>query len=103
MPRGGYRENAGRKTNWLSSNVTKPIRVPEPLVDQLLDIARRLDSGEVIEKEQNQNISGDDSLKLDRIKEIIVSWELEVQKAKEGSVRFKNVVKIINEIKEAIE
>jgi hypothetical protein len=103
MSRGGYRENAGRKTNWLSSNVTKPIRVPEPLVEQLLDIARRLDNGEAIEKEQNQNISSDDSLKLDRIKEIIASWELEVQKAKEGSVRFKNVVKIINEIKDAIQ
>lgn len=50
MPRGGYRENAGRKPKWRSGK-TKMIRVPIELVDQLLEIANKLDQGVSIENE----------------------------------------------------
>ena len=52
MPRGGRRENAGKKSRWESGRTfaeTKVIRVPIEFAEQLLDIARRLDAGESIE------------------------------------------------------
>lgn len=55
MPRGGYRENAGRKSKWRSGK-TKMIRVPIQIADQLLEIAQKLDQGVSIE---NESISND--------------------------------------------
>jgi hypothetical protein len=52
MPRGGFRENAGRKSEWASGRTfgeTKPIRVPREHSDTLLEIAHRLDAGETID------------------------------------------------------
>jgi hypothetical protein len=44
MPRGGYRDGAGRKGGWKNSE-TQVIRVPKNLAVQILDIARNLDAG----------------------------------------------------------
>ena len=46
--RGGQRDGAGRKSVWRNGE-TQTIRVPKVLADQILEIAKRLDSGEVIE------------------------------------------------------
>jgi hypothetical protein len=48
MPRGGHRKNAGRKTAWKNIE-TQVIRVPKVLVPQLMQIARKLDSGELLD------------------------------------------------------
>jgi hypothetical protein len=48
MGRGGHREKAGRKSGWKHSE-TQTIRVPKVFAAQLLDYARRLDSGEDLE------------------------------------------------------
>lgn len=48
MPRGGHRENAGRKTSWKNSE-TQVIRVPKVFAPQLLKIAKDLDIGQVID------------------------------------------------------
>lgn len=48
MGRGGYRENAGSKPSW-NYGKTKVIRVPIALADQILAIARMLDSGKALE------------------------------------------------------
>lgn len=51
MPRGGYHPHAerwGRPSAWKNASVTKTIRVPESLVGQVLDLAHKLDEGEVI-------------------------------------------------------
>lgn len=48
MPRGGRRENAGRKSNWESGRSfaeTKVIRVPAEFAEQLLEMAHKLDAG----------------------------------------------------------
>lgn len=48
MPRGGFHTHAerwGRKKKWRSASDTKPIRVPEELVKQVLEIAHSLDEG----------------------------------------------------------
>lgn len=46
--RGGQREGAGRKSAWKNGE-TQTIRVPKILVAQLLEIAKRLDEGELID------------------------------------------------------
>lgn len=54
MPRGGYHPNAerwGRKSAWRTDSVTKTIRVPEKLAEQVLDYAHKLDSDEDIDYE----------------------------------------------------
>lgn len=48
MPRGGAREGTGPKPKW-NNEETTVIRVPIVLKEQLLDIAHRLDRGEVVE------------------------------------------------------
>jgi hypothetical protein len=52
--RGGSRLNAGRKSNW-STSETQTIRVPVSLVDPILEIAHKLDSGENIESDTKSN------------------------------------------------
>lgn len=52
MPRGGKRDGAGRPSVWLHKE-TKLIRVPIAISDQLMDIAHKLDRGEVLEFETN--------------------------------------------------
>lgn len=50
--RGGAREGAGRKSSWASGcrqEETKLIRVPKKLVNELDQIAHRLDAGEIID------------------------------------------------------
>lgn len=49
MARGGKRQNAGRKTSWISGcrfEDTKLIRVPKVLSDKLLEFAHRLDQSD---------------------------------------------------------
>ena len=57
--RGGYRENAGRKSSWQHTE-TQTIRVPEIFASQLIQIARRLDNGEVIETDTKSKWQGID-------------------------------------------
>ncbi len=52
MPRGGYREKAGRKSTWKSGcsfSETKLIRVPTKIADKVLEFAHKLDSEGVID------------------------------------------------------
>ncbi len=45
MPRGGARDNSGRKPKW-NLGETKAIRVPVAIADTILEIAKRIDEGE---------------------------------------------------------
>lgn len=52
MGRGGSRKGAGRKSTWVSGRKfedTTLIRVPKEYATKLLEIAHRLDAGEVID------------------------------------------------------
>lgn len=56
MPRGGHRENAGRKAAWKNSE-TQVIRVPKAFVPQLIQIAKALDGGtefELVTKSESE-------------------------------------------------
>lgn len=46
--RGGWRENAGRKSSWRHSE-TQTIRVPKVFAPALMKLAHKLDSGEAID------------------------------------------------------
>lgn len=46
--RGGYRDNAGRKSSWKHSD-TCTIRIPKSFAKLLVEIARQLDNGEKID------------------------------------------------------
>lgn len=48
MSRGGIRLGAGSKSSWKNGK-TKTIRVPETLVDQILEYAHKLDDDKIIE------------------------------------------------------
>jgi hypothetical protein len=55
MPRGGVREGAGGRFKWKHGK-TKTIRVPEELVEQILDYAQKLDDGVIIEHETQSKV-----------------------------------------------
>lgn len=57
--RGGKRENAGRKPTWNNKD-TITIRVPKFIATQVMELARRLDSGENIELDTKSNSAGND-------------------------------------------
>jgi hypothetical protein len=46
--RGGYRDNAGRKSSWRHS-ATQTIRVPKVFAQQLVKLAHQLDNGEAVD------------------------------------------------------
>lgn len=57
MTRGGFRKGAGGVSTWKSGK-TKTIRVPEALADEILVIARAMDSGEkFISQSKEKSIS----------------------------------------------
>jgi hypothetical protein len=55
MTRGGKREGAGIRPTWKHGK-TKTIRVPEELAEQILEFARKLDSGAIIESDTQSNV-----------------------------------------------
>lgn len=67
MPRGGRRENAGKKSRWDSGRSfaeTKVIRVPVEFAEQLLDMARKLDAGESIDLVTNSERIDSEEVKI---------------------------------------
>ena len=64
--RGGYRENAGRKSSWHHRD-TCTIRIPKPFAEQLLELARRLDNGERVDTD-TESIPWDNDLVTESIK-----------------------------------
>ncbi len=72
MPRGGFREKAGRKSTWKSGcsfAQTKLIRVPAKIADQVLEFAHNLDSGSILDSETNSESTSIPDLQVE-IKEI---------------------------------
>lgn len=58
--RGGWRENAGRKSSWRHSE-TQTIRVPKVFAPALMKLAHKLDSGEDIDTDTKSKPGGDDN------------------------------------------
>lgn len=89
MPRGGYREGAGRKSEWVSSSKTTAIRIPSWMVDEILNTARKLDEGKT---EKSEGTNSDPKLN-----KIIKKWK-EKSMGKVDSPRWKNLHLMIEEM-----
>ena len=57
--RGGYRENAGRKSGW-NHRDTCTIRIPKTFACELVELARRLDNGEKIDIDTESKQTGEE-------------------------------------------
>jgi hypothetical protein len=101
MPRGGHRDNAGRKSEWASSSQTRPIRVPDWMADKVLEFARKLDNEETIDNVHNQNSQDNESTAVKNIKLLAQDWS-DRASSKESSPRWKNVSTLIGEINELL-
>lgn len=59
MPRGGKREKAGRKSEWPSgcpfANTTV-IRIPKELKEKVVEFAKKLDAGQILDLDTESNI-----------------------------------------------
>ena len=102
MGRGGHRENAGRKSEWVSSSQTRPIRVPEWMADQVLDFARKLDNGETIDTVHNQKPLAHRSAAVQNLLSIVEDWD-DRASGKETQPRWQFVSKLIKEVREAMQ
>jgi hypothetical protein len=88
--RGGERENAGRPSTW-NHSPTIAVRVPEPLVEQILVFAHELDKGTV----QNQTDVSD------KLSELIAKWQIELS-GKEDKARWQKAHKLLQELQNII-
>jgi hypothetical protein len=89
--RGGSRENAGRPTTW-NNTPTTAVRVPEPLLSQILAYAHELDNGAV----QNQTDTNEQLI------EIIIKWQNEALVAKSTSRDWTKCRQMLKELQSAL-
>lgn len=83
--RGGYRENAGRKSDW-KHPATKSIRVPPEIANQVIEIAKQLDNG--FQVKVIDSASESKELDLDAIVQELLSDTSVTRNGKDrGSVR----------------
>jgi hypothetical protein len=88
--RGGERDGAGRPKSWNHSPTTA-VRVPEPLVKQIMAYAHEIDNGVV----QNQTDVSE------QLSELIARWQAKVE-GKEKSPRWENTHKLLQELQSAL-
>jgi hypothetical protein len=100
MGRGGKRENSGRRSNWLSSNQTKAIRVPEWMINDLIAVAKLLDEGKGVGEELNRNIYKE---KIDSVELIIEKWQSKIPTGNPNTPRWKNTITLLSELIKVIE
>lgn len=116
MPRGGRRENAGKKSTWESGKSfadTKVIRVPTEFADQLLQMAHKLDAGEQIDLVTKSKASTQEELpkQIEELQQRINQLEfqldhanlekkrdraLEVLNVGASAARYKDAKKVLN-------
>lgn len=82
MSRGGYRAKAGRKTTWISGckfEDTKIIRIPKMISNKVLEIAHKLDAGDIIDLDTKINILEEENF---RLKQELEKLEANVESSK---------------------
>ena len=107
---GGYREGSGQKPKW-NSGETKPIRLPVKLHQQIMGIARLLDSGEYTTEEllsceiyrqlETVTKSNDESVTLsNELKKLVINWQEKAENT--TSPRWGYAKKLLIELKELL-
>jgi len=104
MPRGGHRENAGRKSGWEHTETTV-IRVPQFLANQLLEIARKLDKGESLDsvaESKDSNIGlvvkSESDLVTESIKHVLGAWRVRADAASPKNADWRKSRQILGEL-----
>ena len=107
---GGYRQGSGQKPKW-NLGETKPIRLPVKLHQEIMGIARLLDSGEYTTEEllsceikpqlETVTESNDENVTLsNKLETLINNWQ---EKAKNAtSPRWSHAKKLLIELKELL-
>ena len=95
MVRGGHREGSGRPSAWVSSSETKAIRLPEWMVGQVMEVARKLDRGEQIESVQNHSACGSEIKSLLALTD---RWRASVPVGQEKAPRWIKTVQLLAEL-----
>lgn len=91
--RGGHREGSGRPSQW-NNKKTVAVRVPECIVEQVVEYARKLDREEFTDNVQNQSIASLDIVQIHKALEILKA-ALPIKAGNGGAIKVK--------IREAIE
>jgi len=108
MPRGGHRENAGRKSGWEHPETTV-IRVPQFLANQLLEVARKLDKGEsldLITESKDSNIElvteSESDLVIESIKHILGAWRVRADAVSLKNSDWRKVRQILSQLEPVV-
>ena len=88
--RGGCRQGAGRRGAW-RHGATQTIRVPMALKDQLLEITRQLDNGELV-----GNFPEND------LQDVINRWQEQCDAASPDAVEWKKVRQLLAELQQVV-
>lgn len=84
--RGGWRQNAGRKAAWRHGE-TQTIRVPVALKEQLLEIGKKLDSGEFVGNPTDEELE-----------QVLYKWQVECDAQPEDAPEWQKVRQLLGEI-----
>ena len=71
------------------------------MTEKVLDYARKLDNGEVIDNVQNQKLQGLESTAVENLQSILQAWG-DRAVGNEKQPRWTNVSKLLNELNEAM-
>jgi predicted phage tail protein len=108
MPRGGYREKAGRKSGWNHSETTV-IRVPQALAQELLEIAKTLDRGESLDsitesksQETDSVTESNSDLVMDSVKHILGQWKSKADAASPKNSNWLKARQILGDLEPVV-
>jgi hypothetical protein len=96
MPRGGQRKNAGRKSGWEHSE-TAVIRVPQVFADRLLEIAKILDKGGVLDS-VTKSKTPDNELVTESISHILAEWRKRADLASPRNSEWRKIRQFLAEL-----
>lgn len=96
MPRGGQRKNAGRKSGWEHSE-TVVIRVPQVFADRLLEIAKLLDKGGVLDS-VTESKTQDDELVTESVRQVLVEWRNRANLASPKNSEWRKIRQFLAEL-----
>jgi hypothetical protein len=85
--RDGHREGSGRPSLW-NNKKTVAVRVPECFIEQVLEYARRLDIGEIIDNVQSQNVFNLEIVQIQKALDILKGG-LPIKAGNDGAIKVK--------------
>jgi hypothetical protein len=91
--RGGQRKGAGRKSTW-QHRETCLLRVPVAIANELMQIAHKLDRGEILEFDTNSN--------QDEIIQILNRWAERRKKISRSTAKWHMMHRFLDEVESSL-